>query len=155
MDIALKSPSIWDTILQTAAQVLTAVGRAIITGRLAGVGTGVGSVVPQYVSLGTSSTATATTAATALTAEVTTAQWAGYARLIGPMTQTTTVYAQDTWSITPAVFVNPTAGATVALYELGVHDALTAGNLFIYATYAVINLPPGSSIQPTVTLQFL
>lgn len=136
------------------AEVLTNVGRQILTGRLASVGMGPGATLPSYVGLGTSSTATATVTAMALSAEVTTAQWAGYARLASTLGQATTSVSNDTLTITMPALTNPASGTTVSLYELGVFDAASAGNLFIYATYAVINLPPGSSISPTVTLQF-
>jgi hypothetical protein len=96
---------------------------------------------PKFVAIGTGATAAARTAAvadTALSTEVET-------RTSGTESVLTTTVTNDTYQVVGTV----TATATRAVDEAGLFDASTAGNLFGSATFAVVNLASGDSLQLT------
>ena len=120
------------------ANILTNAGRAIKTNLVSGLG----GTAPNYVAIGSGST-TAVAADTTLTTEYTTGTWTGYARAHPTPTRSTTSVTNDTinWS---ASF---TAGAAQSVYEAGLLDALTVGNLFIHSSFAAaVGLSSGDSI---------
>lgn len=118
--------------------VLTNAGRAILTNRIKGSGT-----EPNFVAWGTGSH-TAAAADTALTTE------SSETRATGTSTRTTTSVTNDTYQVVGTI----TATGTRAIIEGGLFDAVTVGNMFISATFDVINLLVGDAIQFTYTLQF-
>lgn len=131
------------------ATVLTNQGRAILTG----LASGLTSLLPKYLGIGTGA-GTAAAADTTLFTEETTASWAGYARPAGTLSQQTGSVANDTWQCV-ASLTNPSAGTTQGITNAMFFDAATAGNGFIKGDFAVVNLAPGDSAQVTGTLKFL
>ena len=65
------------------------------------------------------------------------------ARTVGTKTQETTTTTNDTYQVVALI----TALSAQAITEVGVFDDLTAGNLFLRATFSAINV----SIDDTVT----
>ena len=65
------------------------------------------------------------------------------ARTVGTKTQQTTTTTDDTYQVVALI----TALSAQAITEVGVFDDLTAGNLFLRATFSAINV----SIDDTVT----
>ena len=129
------------------ANILVNGARAIETNLI----TGIGGTAPNYLAIGSGST-TAAAADTALTTEYTTGTWTGYARQHPTPTRSTTTLTSDTinWSS------SWTAGATQAVFEAAVLDALTSGNLFIHSSFAgAVNLSSGDSITLNYSLQLL
>lgn len=124
------------------ATVLTNAGKAIITNLLIGSGT-----VPKYLAVGTGATGAARTAVVADTAL--SGQTGSRVGTNNPSVTTTTT-TNDTWNISQTF----TAGSTLAIDEAGFFDASTSGNMFISATFPVVNLLDGDSIQLTATVQF-
>lgn len=99
----------------------------------------------KFVAMGTGATGAARTAAaadTALSTEVET-------RTSGTETIVTTTQTNDTYQVVGTV----TATATRAVDEGGLFDASTVGNMFTSATFNVINLVSGDSIQFTWKVQ--
>lgn len=128
-----------------AANVLVNGARGIETNLI----TGLGGTAPNYVGIGSGGT-TAAAGDTALTTEYTTGTWTGYARAHPTPTRTTTTLTNDTinWS---ATF---TAGAAQSVFEAGLFDALTVGNLFIHSSFAsAIVLGINDSITTNFSLQ--
>jgi hypothetical protein len=123
------------------ATVLTSAGRAITTNRLKGAGT-----EPSYVGIGTGATTAARTAVAADTALSTAAE----SRVLGVSTQQTTTTTSDTYQVVGTI----TATASRAVDEAGLFDASTAGNMFLSATFPVVNLASGDSIQATLKVQY-
>jgi hypothetical protein len=96
---------------------------------------------PKWIGVGTGATGAARTAVvgdTALTTEVET-------RAVGTESTVTTTVTGDTYQSQGTVSIT----GTRALDESGLFDALTTGNMATSATYNVINLLSGDSIQLT------
>ena len=130
-----------------AANVLVNGARAIETNLISGLG----GTAPNYVAIGSGST-TAAAADTTLTTEYTTGTWSGYARGHPTPTRTTTTLTNDTmnWS------TSFTAGAAQSVFECGLLDAASAGNLFIHCSFAAaVGLANGDSITINLSLQLL
>lgn len=72
------------------------------------------------------------------------------ARTVGTKTQQTTTTASDTYQVTALI----TALSAQAITEVGVFDALTAGNLFLRATFSAINVSIGDTITFTIKTVF-
>jgi hypothetical protein len=102
---------------------------------------------PKWLAIGTGATGAGRTAAvadTALTTEVET-------RAAGTESVVTTTVTGDTYQTQGTIAIT----ATRALDEAGTFDQLAAGgNMGLSATYAVINLVNGDSIQLTAKTQF-
>lgn len=113
-------------------------GFDIITNRMSGAGTS-----PKYVGWGTGSgqAAAATDLATA----------ASEARTSGTESRTTTIVANDTYKVTGTMTC---AGAGKTISEVGLFDASTAGNLFVYSDFTGVALSIGESIQFEISVAF-
>ena len=72
------------------------------------------------------------------------------ARTVGTKTQQTNTTASDTYQVVALI----TAASAQAITEVGVFDALTAGNLFLRATFSAINVSIGDTITFTVRVVF-
>lgn len=114
-------------------------GKAIVTNRLKGAGT-----EPLYTAWGTGA-GTASAADTTLFAE------ASEARVAGTSTQQTTTVTNDTYQVVGTMTV---AGAGKTITNVGLFDAVTAGNLFVKSDFTGIALNIGESIQFTQKVQF-
>ena len=124
------------------ATVLTNAGKAITTNRLIGAGT-----EPKFLGVGTGATTAARTAVAADTA-LSTAVESRVGTNNG--TRTTTTAANDTYQVVQTI----TATGARAIDEAGLFDASTAGNMFLSATFPVVNLLTGDSIQITAQVQY-
>lgn len=123
------------------ATVFTNSGRAIVTNRIIGAGT-----EPKYIGIGTGATGAARTAVvadTALSTEVET-------RANGTGTRVTTNVTNDTYQTVGTV----TATALRAVDEAGTFDAATTGNIAVSATFGVVTLQTGDSLQITAKTVF-
>ena len=69
------------------------------------------------------------------------------ARTVGTKTQQTTTTTNDTYQVVALITC---ATAAKAITEVGVFDALTAGNLFLRATFSAINVSVGDTITFTI-----
>ena len=127
---------------------MTNKGRAIMSGLI----TGITALLPSHIALGTG-TVDPTAASTALTTELTTGNWAGYARAVATMSQLTTSVTNDTAKYS-ATFTNPGTTNPIAITEAGSFDAATVGNSFVLADFAAVNLATSDSITINVTVQF-
>ena len=123
------------------ATVLTTAGKGITTNRIKGSGT-----EPAYVGIGVGATGAARTAAVADTALSTAVE----TRTLGTSTQQTTSVTNDTYQVVGTV----TATATRAVDEAGLFDAVSSGNMYLSATFPVVNLASGDSIQATLKVQY-
>jgi hypothetical protein len=126
------------------ATVITNVGNGIAAKRM--IGATPSQLEPKYIAMGTGATGAARTAAvgdTALSTEVET-------RTAGTGSTVTTTQTNDTFQEAGTV----TATATRAVDEAGLFDASTVGNMFLSATFNVINLASGDSIAFTFKTQF-
>lgn len=121
--------------------VLTNAGKAITTNRIKGAGT-----EPVFIAVGTGATGAARTAAVADTALSTPAE----TRVTGTSTRVTTTVVNDTYQVVGTVV----ATAARAIDEAGLFDASTAGNMYMSATFPVINLSSGDSIITTFKVQY-
>ena len=125
-------------------QVLTNAVRAILTNRIIGAGT-----EPKFCAMGYGATGAARTAAAADTALSTET---GDTRSSTGGTRVTGSVANDTHQVTGTVTL---AGATSrAIDEAAVFDAITTGNMYLSATFSVINLNQNDSIAFTWQLKF-
>lgn len=131
-----------------AATVMTNKGRALMSGLI----TGVTALLPSHIAIGTG-TVDPTATSTALTTELTTGNWAGYARLAATMSQQTGSVTNDTAQY-QATFTNPGTTNPIAITEAGNFDAATAGNPLLLADFAAINLNTGDSLALTITVKF-
>lgn len=122
------------------AATITAAGDGVISNRINGAGT-----IPSYLAWGTGTQATPKTATT-LSAETTTTNDPGYARVAGTVSLTTTTYTNDTFQVVGTL----TAGAALTITEAGLFDAVTVGNLFLYGSFTGIALNTNDSIQFTM-----
>lgn len=127
------------------ADIFTNVGRQILTGWLAGVGSGPGFTRPIHVAWGTGTTTAAATQ-TALVTE------AAEARASGTASQVTTSVTNDTYRIS-GTLTNTVGGSTKAITEGGVFDATKAqsgstpvGNMYIRSDFAAVNVANGDSL---------
>jgi hypothetical protein len=100
----------------------------------------------KFVGMGTGATGAARTAVAADT----TLSTAVESRVSGTETIVTTTVTGDTYQVVSTI----TATATRAVDEAGTFDASTAGNMGVSATFNVINLASGDSIQFTVKVAF-
>ena len=118
---------------------VTDVGLAKVTDLLAGVST----VTPGWVGWGTGTTApvVGNTALETPSAE---------ARTVGTKTQQTTTTTNDTYQVVALI----TSLSAQAITEVGVFDALTAGNLFLRATFSAINVSIGDTVTFTIKTVF-
>ena len=123
------------------ATVLTSAGKAITTNRIKGAGT-----EPLYVGVGVGATGAARTAVVGDTALSTAVE----SRVAGTSTQQTTTVTNDTYQVVGTV----TATASRAVDEAGLFDASSAGNMYLSATFPVVNLSSGDSIQATLKVQY-
>lgn len=120
------------------ATFLTNAGKAITTARIKGTGT-----EPSWVAVGVSGGRTALVTDTALTSQAET-------RTSGTSTLVTTSVTNDTYQVVGLV----TATAPRAIDEAALFDAATAGNMYMSATFATINLAANDSIQMTMKVQY-
>lgn len=122
------------------ATVITNAGKAVMTNRLKNGATG--ATEPNNIGWGTGTGAviTGTTLATA----------AAEARTVGTSTQVTTTTTNDTYQVVGTMTV-ATTGKTIS--EVGLFDATSAGNLFLWADFTGIVLAVGESIQFTLKTQ--
>lgn len=126
------------------ATVVTTVGKAAIADRIRTT-PATYTNAPKHVGMGvgaTGATRTAVVGDTALSTEV-------ESRTSGTESVQTTTTTGDTYQVVGTV----TATATRAVDEAGLFDAASSGNLFLSATFAVINLASGDSIQFTFKTQ--
>jgi len=72
------------------------------------------------------------------------------ARTVGTKTQQTTTTANDTFQVVALI----TALSAQAITEVGVFDALTAGTLFLRATFSPINVSIGDTVTFTARTVF-
>lgn len=127
------------------ATVITNVGKAMAADRLRGT-PATYSNSPKYVAMGvgaTSADRTAVAADAALSSQV-------ESRTSGTESVQTTSATGDTTQVVGTI----TATASRAVDEAGLFDASSSGNMFLSATFAVINLANGDSIQFTMKAQF-
>ena len=101
---------------------------------------------PLYVGIGVGATGAARTAAAADTALSSAVE----SRVSGTSSNVTVTSTNDTYQVVGTV----TATATRAVDEAGTFDASTSGNMDISATFAVVNLASGGSIQLTFKKTF-
>lgn len=127
------------------ATILTNVGKGITAKRM--LGATPSQAEPKYLGIGTGATGAARTAAigdTALSAEVETRSGTNAG------TTVTTTVTNDTYQVVQTI----TATAPRAVDEAGLFDAASSGNMFISATFPVVNLLSGDSLQVTATCQY-
>jgi hypothetical protein len=103
---------------------------------------GTTSLPPRYIGSGTGSH-TAAAADTALTTEVD-------SRVTGTPTTVTTTQTNDTYQCTGTY----TPGASRAIIEAGLFDAVSSGNMFVSATFDAINVTTADSISYTFKVQY-
>lgn len=122
------------------ATVFTNVGKGIVAKRM--IGATPAQATPNYQAIGTGATGAARTAAagdTALSTEV-------ESRVnTNAFTTVTTTQTNDT----AQVIQTTTATTARSVDEAGLFDASSGGNMFISATFAVISLANGDSLQLT------
>lgn len=126
------------------ATVITNAGKAIAAKRM--IGATPAQLEPNYIGIGVGATAAARTAVAADTALSTAVE----SRVAGTSTTVTTTQTNDTYQSVATI----TATASRAVDEAGMFDASTAGNMFFSATFAVISLASGDSLQLTCKTQF-
>lgn len=107
---------------------------------------GLTALPPKYIGIGTGATLAARTASAGDTALSTQVE----SRANGTVTTVTTAVANDTFQTVGVI----TATAPRAIDEAGCFDASTAGNMFISATFPVVNLLTGDSLQITAKCQY-
>lgn len=126
------------------ATVVTNSGKAIAAKRH--IGSTPSQAEPLYVGIGTGATGAARTAVAADTALSTAVE----SRVAGTSSNVTVTNTNDTYQVVGTV----TATASRAVDEAGTFDASSAGNMDISATFAVINLASGDSLQLTFKKTF-
>jgi hypothetical protein len=127
-----------------AATVVTNIGKAMFCDRMKA-SPSTYTNPPKYVAMGVGATGAARTAGitdTALSTEVET-------RTSGTESTQTTTTTGDTYQVVGTV----TATSTRAVDEMGLFDASSSGNMGFSATFAVVNLSSGDSIQFTAKSQ--
>ena len=126
------------------ATVVTSGGKAVAAKRQ--LGTTPAQLEPKFIAIGVGATTAARTAVaadTALSTEVET-------RVAGTSSTVTTTVTNDTYQTVGTI----TATAARAVDEAMTADAVTAGNNQLSATFPVINLASGDSLQLTAKVQF-
>jgi hypothetical protein len=113
-------------------------GLEIINDRIMSAGT-----EPKYIAWGTGTTAPVV-GNTALETP------AAEARTSGTSSKVTTTTTSDTYQVVGTIVATSTAKA---ITEVGLLDASTSGNLFMRATFSVINVSVGDSIAFTIKTQ--
>lgn len=127
------------------ATVITKIGKAMAADRLRA-SPGTYTNPPRYVAMGVGATGASRTADdddTALSTQV-------ESRTAGTESVQTTTNTGDTYQSVGTV----TASSTRAVDEAALFDASSSGNMFLSATFDVINLVSGDSIQFTMKAQF-
>ena len=126
--------------------ILTSAGRAITTNRLKNGATG--ATEPSFVGMGVGATTAGRTAALADTA----LSSAVGSRIAGTSTQQTSSggTTNDTYQVVQLM----TAAAAYSVDEAGLFDAVSAGNMYLSATFPVVSLSTGDSIQFTLKVQY-
>ena len=128
------------------AQVLTNRGRAITADRLRTT-PATYTNAPKYIAAGVGATGAARTAAvadTALSSEL------AEGRVSGTETTPTTNVTGDSYQVAGTI----TATGARAVDEAGLFDAATVGNMFMSATFAVVNLASGDSLALTAKVTY-
>jgi hypothetical protein len=134
--------------LRVFANVLTNMGRQIVTGRLKGVGSGAGFTEPIHIAWGSG-------AGTAAAADTTLFTEEAEARTAGTSTRITTAVTNDTYEVTGTI----TAVAGKTITNAGLFDVTKAqgggitGNLFVKGDFAGVALANGDSIAFTFRWQ--
>lgn len=134
--------------ISVLANVLTNVGRAIVTGSLKRVGAGIGSVEPTFVAWGSGAGIAAVGDTTLFVEEA-------EARSAGASSQVTTTITNDTYQVQGTI----TAVAAKTITNAGLFDAAKAqggvagGNLFAKGDFVGIALNSGDSIAFTFKWQ--
>ncbi len=126
------------------ATVITNKGKAILADRNR-TSPGTYTTSPKYCGMGTGATGAARTAVaadTALSTEVET-------RTTGTESTVTTSQTGDTYQVQGTI----TATTARSVDEFGLFDASSSGNMFLSATFAVVSLANGDSIQFTAKCQ--
>jgi hypothetical protein len=126
------------------ATVVTTIGKAIAAKRH--LGSTPAQAEPLYIGMGVGATGAARTAVAADTALSTAVE----SRVAGTSSNVTVTTANDTYQTVGTI----TATATRAVDEAGTFDASTAGQMDISATFAVVNLASGDSLQLTFKKTF-
>lgn len=126
------------------ATVITNIGKAMLADRLRTT-PATYTASPKFVGIGVGATGATRTAAVGDTALSTAVE----TRTSGTESVQTTSVTGDTYQSVGTV----TATATRAVDEAGLFDASTSGNLFLSATFAVVNLANGDSLQITAKCQ--
>ena len=124
--------------------VVTNSGKAIAAKRH--IGSTPAQAEPLYIGIGVGATGAARTAAAADTALSSAVE----SRVAGTSSTVTTTVTNDTYRVTGTV----TLTGSRAIDEAGTFDAASSGNMDISATFAVINLGAGESLQLTFDKKF-
>jgi len=125
--------------------IVTNAGLAIVAKRLTG-GASPSQTEPKFLAIGVGATVADRTAAAADTA-LSSEQESRVGTNDG--TNTTTTVANDTYEVTNTI----TATLARAVDEAGLFDAASAGNMFVSATFPVINLGVGDALQITTKVK--
>lgn len=128
----------------STATVVTTIGKAIAAKRH--IGATPAQAEPNYIGIGVGATGAARTAVVGDTALSTAVE----SRVAGTSTNVTTTTTNDTYQTVATI----TASATRAVDEAGTFDASTAGQMDISATFPVVNLASGDSLQLTIKKVF-
>lgn len=127
------------------ATVITNAGKAIAAKRF--LGATPSQAEPKFLAVGVGSIAAARTAVVADVALSTEVE----SRVsTNAGTTVTTAVTNDTYQVIQSV----TASAPRVIDEAGLFDAAVAGNMFLSATFPVVNLLTGDSLQITAKCQF-
>ncbi len=126
------------------ATVITTIGKAIIADRIRTT-PATYTNAPRHIGIGVGATTAARTAAVGDTALSTQVE----SRVAGTESTVTTTTTGDTYQSVGTV----TATAARAVDEAGLFDAASAGNMFLSATFAAVNLANGDSLQITARCQ--
>ena len=120
-------------------------GKALLSGLLSGVT----SLPPKFIGIGSGAGTTAATDTTLFT-EFTTGTWTGYARAGAAGSQVTTSVTNDTARFSDSF----TAPAAESVTNAGCFDAASGGNMAVKGDFAAVNLASGDSITITISVQF-
>lgn len=138
--------------------ILTDVGRNLTTGKIKGVGSGIGFLEPKYIGIGTGTT-TPAAADTALVTEDWTSLDDGSShkiRVTGTSSQATVTVTNDTYQVVGTI----TAAHSTAVTEAGLFDTVgtsanlttapSGGNMYMRTVFSVINLATSDTLQLTL-----
>ena len=137
--------------------ILTDVGRALTTGKIKGVGSGIGFLEPKYIGVGTGTTTPAVGQTALVTEDYTTTNDGTRAlRVTGTSSQATVNVLNDTYQVVGTV----TAQHIMAVTEAGLFDtngqatntttAPSGGNMYMRTVFSVINLAAADTLQLTL-----